>query len=76
MLTVENDTRFSKIGYSEAFPRPGSESGLPQILVQLAGSRPYSGPGRDKAMTRSRKSYIVNDGEMAKPGQRREKPHV
>ena len=27
------------------------------------------------AMTRSRKSYIVNDGELAKPGQRREKPH-
>ena len=57
------------------FPRPGTELGLPQILVQLAGSRPYSGPGRDKAMTKSWKSYIVNDGEVAKPGQRREKPH-
>ena len=56
---------------SEAFPRPGSETGLPQILVQLAGSRPYSGPGRDKAMTRSRKSYIVNNGKVAKTGQRK-----
>ena len=38
------------------FPRPGTELGLPQILVQLAGSRPYSVPGRNKAMTRSRKN--------------------